>query len=96
MNKDSIPDLSGKCVSIRIEGSDYSHDLCDPHFEYQGGRLFIVGYIPVGSSESGWDNNQIGAIDWARVRNYVLFNNLEEYTKAIKISESYEPEKDEK
>ncbi len=96
MDKDFLPDFSGKCISMRIEHSECSHDLNDPHFEYQGGRLFIVGTIPEGSSESGWDNNQTGAVDWARVRNYVLFNNLDEYVKAVKISESFEPEEKDK
>ena len=89
MDKDSLPDFTGKCLSIRIEHSDYSHDLFDPHFEYQGGRLFLIGTIPEGSSESGWDNNQIGAIDWARVRNYILFNSIDEYFQAVKVSESH-------
>lgn len=92
MTKDNLPDFSGKCISMRVIDSDHSHDLFDPHFENQGGKLFIVGTIPVGSTDSGWDANQIGAIDWAGVRNYVLFQDLESYTKAVEISEAYEPE----
>ena len=96
MNNDSLPDLAGKCISMRIEHSEYCHDLFNPHFEYQGGRLFIVGTIPENSSESGWDDNQTGAVAWERVRNYVLFENLEIYFKAIKKSESFKPKKEKK
>lgn len=93
MNKDDIPDFSGKCLSLKILESENSHDLYDPKFEYQAGRLFLVGTIPPGSSDSGWDANQKGAIAWEMVRNYVQFNSLEEFTKAVEISESYQ-EKD--
>lgn len=90
MDKDDMPDFSGKCLSLKILEPDHSHDLFDPKFEYQAGRLFLVGTIPPCSSESGWDANKMGAIAWDLVRNYVLFNSLEEFTKAIEISESYQ------
>ena len=96
MHKDSLPDFSGKCISMRIKHSDYSHDLYDPHFEYQGGRLFLIGTIPEDSSESGWDDNQTGAVDWEGVRSYVLFENLETYVKAVKKAESFKPKKGKK
>jgi hypothetical protein len=70
--------------------------LFDPHFEYQGGRLFLIGTIPEGSSDSGWDNNQIGAIDWSRVRNYILFNSLDDYFQAVKVSELHQSEENDK
>lgn len=90
MNKEFLPDFSGQCISIRLSDSDCSHDLYDPRFEYQGGRLFLVGTIPQGSSESDWDAGQIGAVDWARVRNYILFPDLDTFIAAVKISESWQ------
>jgi len=62
----------------------------------QGGKLFIVGTVPVGCSESGWDAGHVGAAEWALVRSYVLFENFDTYTKAVKLSESYYKDTDEK
>lgn len=87
MNKDSLPDFSGKCISLMLIDEKYSHDLNDPHFEYQGGRLFIVGIIPEISTSSGWSGNQIGGVAWDRVRDYVLFQNFESYLEAVQKSE---------
>ena len=96
MDKENIPDFSNKCISMSLIDSESSHDLFDPQFEYQCGKLFIVGKVPVGCSESGWDAGHIGAAEWAQVRSYVLFENLEAYTKAVKISDSYYENKNEK
>lgn len=73
---------------------DVSHDLFDPHFENQGNRLFIVGTIPKGSTESNWVDNCQGAVAWDRVQDYVVFDDLDSYTKAIRISEDYHSKKD--
>ncbi|GAB6098093.1 hypothetical protein JCM14469_43490 [Desulfatiferula olefinivorans] len=86
---DNLPDLSGRCVSISIMDDDISHDLNDPHFEIQGGRLFIVGTTPKGSTSSDWIAGCQCAIAWDRVTDYVVFKNLKAYTKSIKISEEF-------
>lgn len=88
MNKVALPNFSGKCISMMLINESHSHDLNNPHFEYQGGRLFIIGTIPEGASESDWSGNQTGAVAWDRVRDYVLFDNLETYTNAVKKSET--------
>ncbi len=93
--QDNLPDFSGKCISMSLHGNQESHDLSDPHFENQGGQLFIVGTIPRRATDSGWSANQIGAVAWSQVRNYVLFENLSEYERAVAISESYDPEYEE-
>jgi len=90
MNKHDLPDFSGTCLSLRILESEHSHDLYDPHFEVQAGRLFLVGTIPHGSSDSGWDASQKGAVAWEHVRSYVLFESLEAFGRAIEISENCE------
>ena len=67
-----------------------SHDLDNPRFEYQGDRLFIIGTIPVISTDSGWSGNQIGGVAWDLVKEYVLFPDLETYTRSVKKSESFD------
>lgn len=90
MNKDTLPNWSGKCVSMMLIDESHSHDLNDPHFEYQGGRLFVVGTIPEVATDSGWSANQIGGVAWDRVRDYVLFENVESYMQGVLRSEEYE------
>lgn len=87
MDKEAIPDFSGKCISMRLIDEPHSHDLNNPHFEYQGGRLFIIGTIPEIATDSGWSANQTGGVAWDRVRDYVLFENIDSYTQAVKKSE---------
>ncbi|USD19915.1 hypothetical protein [Microbulbifer variabilis] len=96
MDKENISDFSGKCISMRLTDLECSHDLHNPRFEYQGGKLFIVGEISVGCSESGWNAGHIGAAEWAQVRSYMLFDGFKAYTKAIKVSESYYENSEEK
>ncbi|WP_157533289.1 hypothetical protein [Microbulbifer variabilis] len=96
IDKEDIPDFSGKCISMCLTDSECRHDLDNPRFEYQGGKLFIVGEVPVGCGESGWDAGHVGAAKWAQVRSYVLFDNFEAYTKAVKVSVSYYENSDEK
>ncbi len=90
----NLPNFSGKCLSISIMRDETSHDLYDPHFEIQGDRLFIVGTIPKGSTSSDWVANCQGAVAWDQVTDYFIFESLDEWNKAIKISEAYH-EKDE-
>ncbi len=98
MNKleEKLPDFSGKCISITIKDDSISHDLYDSHFEMQGGRLFIIGTVPEGSSASNWIANCQYAVAWDRITDYVVFENLESYTKATKISEEYHKDDEEK
>ncbi len=96
LDKNDLPDFSGKCISISLIDDSVSHDLCNPHFEYQGNRLFIVGTIPEGATESDWAANKIGAIAWDRVLQYFVFDNLKDYQKAIKKSEDYQKTKKKK
>ena len=87
---DQTPDLTGKCVSITSTADDTSHDLHDPHFEMQGGRLFIVGTIPAGSTSSDWVANCQGAVAWDTVSDYIVFDSLDAWKKAVKISAAHE------
>ena len=93
MPEKTMPDWSGKCISMILMDSAVSHDLESPRFETLGGRTFIVGTIPKGASVSGWSDLQSAGIAWDRVSNYFLFDDLDSYYKAVKISESYKKKK---
>ena len=88
MDKDSLPDFSGKTISMMLINESHSHDLDNPRFEYQGGRLFIVGTIPKVATESGWNALHVGAVAWDQVRDYTLFPDLAAYETAVAKSES--------
>lgn len=96
MKENDYPDFSDKCLSIRIADSEHSFDLCNPKFEWQAGKLFLVGVVPKGSSASNWDEGKINAVLWDQVRSYLVFDSAEEITKAFEISEKFhaEDEKD--
>jgi len=95
MNEIDYPDFTGKCLSIMISDSDHSFDLCNPKFELQAGKLFIVGTVPKDSSASNWDVGKTNAVLWDQVRSYLVFDSEEEITKAFGISEKFST-KDEK
>lgn len=89
MNEKQFPDFSGKCLSIATDDGENSHDLFNPSFEYQGNRLFIVGTIPEGSTESGWTDGCIGAVAWDRVVEYAIFKDLDSFQKGAALSKQY-------
>ncbi len=91
-----IPDYSGKCLSLSIKDDSTSHDVCDPRFEFQGGRLFIIGTVPSGATVSDWCKNKTVAIAWDRVTEYYVFEDFKDYEKAVKKSEDYHSKKKKK
>ena len=91
--KITYPDFSGKCLSITTQDDSASRDLFDPHFENQGGKLFIVGTTPENATESNWVSGQISAVAWDRVTDYFIFPDMDSYQKAIKISEDHDSSK---
>jgi len=60
MNKELFPDFSGKTTSMVLIDESRSHDLDNPRFEYQGGRLFIIGIVPEIATESGKNGGRWG------------------------------------
>ena len=92
VDKDQLPDFSGKCISLDTMDDSVSHDLCDPLFEYLGGRLFIVGTIPQNSTESNWTVGCKGSVAWERVTSYTLFDDPDEFANAIKVSALHQKE----
>ena len=88
-DKNTVPDFSGKCVSFALIDESTCNDINDPQFEYQGGRLFVVGTIPKGATTSDWAAGAQGAVAWDRVTDYIVFENEESYSKATKVSEEH-------
>jgi len=88
--KNTLPDFSGKCVSMSLEGDDTSYDLFDPHFEMQGGRLFIVGTVPHDATRSNWCEGCLSAVAWDHVTDYVVLDSLLAWKRALKKSRSIE------
>jgi hypothetical protein len=93
MVKKKIPDFKGKCLSLSIMDDSCNHDLWSPYFDYQGGRLFILGTIPAGASEADWSAGCKGAVAWDQVTEYVVFDSVEAYTEAINKSKKNQKKK---
>lgn len=71
----------------------HNYDLFNPYFDYQADRLFILGTIPAGASESDWSAGCKGAVAWDRVTEYVVFDSLEAYNAAVNKSEENQKKK---
>jgi len=87
--KENYPDFKGKVLSITIKDDTINRDLIDPHFENQAGRIFIIGTVPKGATESDWVEACKSSVAWDRITDYFTFDSLEEYSKAIQVSEDY-------
>ena len=71
---ESIPNFSGKCISIKTLGSDQeSIEIDNPIFENQLGRIFISGVSPKGATESGWIEGKSVSVAWDQVSEYYVF-----------------------
>ena len=90
---DGVPDFSGKCISCDMLNEDTCLDLCEPRFESQGGRLFLVGVIPAGCTSSDWAEGCTAAIAWDRVTSYIVLDSAGEYQRRITISKEHREEK---
>ena len=93
--QETYPDFKGKCLSILTQDDTANHDLFNPHFENQAGRIFIVGTVPKDSTESNWNTGNIVSVAWDRVAEYYTFEDLETYYKATKISEEFHKDDEE-
>ncbi len=88
--RDDLPDFSGKYISISIDADGYNHDLKDPRFEMQGGRLFIIGTVPPNATQSDWSVNSRAGVAWEHVTSYNLFDSEEQYIEATMKAEADE------
>ena len=55
-------------------------------------RLFLGGTVPEGATDSGWSTGHTGAVAGDQVSDYVLFEDLHAYQKAVSKSEAYDEE----
>lgn len=90
MNDIKLPNFNGKILSIELQEDSTNYDLISPFFEMQGNRLFLIGEIPKGATDSNWTKGKTFALAWERVDHYIIFDSLEDYQKRIKISKDYE------
>jgi hypothetical protein len=76
----SLPDFSKKLVSINLSSDDDVRVVNHPHWENQGGRIFLVGTVPAGGSIG------VCAVDWDQATDYLVFDSADEYRERLKIS----------
>lgn len=81
----SLPDFSGKLVSVSFSGADDSCSLANPHWETQGDRLFLVGTVPPGGSTRDWCKGIVSAVAWDQVSDYIVFDSIEDYQARLRI-----------
>ncbi len=85
--KRTLPDFTKKLVSVSFAAADDSQCIAHPHWEAQGGRLFLVGTVPRGGSTRDWCEGVVSAIAWDQVSDYLVFDSVEDYQARLKIYE---------
>jgi hypothetical protein len=58
-----------------------------PRWETQGGRLFLVGIVPLGGSANDWCSGIASAVAWDKVTDYLVFDSAAEYAERLRIYE---------
>ena len=78
---DSLPDFAGKVVMVYpTHKPDADGEvLCDPRFEQQGGRLFLLGTPAPGTTVNNWLEGRTVAVAWDTIDVYCVFNSLNDY-----------------
>ena len=89
MKKAALPDFKDKVVQASIVGDNHAYAMGSPHFEMQGGRLFLVGVVPPGGTSSNWSAGAVVAVDWDRVTDYLVFDSAEVYLKGREKERRY-------
>jgi hypothetical protein len=81
MKKATLPDFKGKVVSVGIATDNYGYAINSPHWENQGGRLFLIGEVPSYGSVRGWADGAVRAVAWDQVTDYYVFDSLNDFIK---------------
>jgi hypothetical protein len=82
--KSYLPDFSHKVLSVSIAGEDDGRCLEHPEWEMQGGRLFLVGTVPLNASRNDWCGGVPSAVAWNQVTDYLVFNSAKHYAKSLR------------
>jgi hypothetical protein len=85
MAEKTLPDLRGKVIAIALAGTPDGHGtiIVDPHFEEEGGKLFIVGEIPAGVNPGDWNAGTTNHVNWDHVIEYTVFDSVEDYRQRV-------------
>ena len=83
---DSIPDFTNKIVTFSTTDSTLA--LSNPQFEIQGGRLFVLGTVPNGSTINNWAEGRTCAVAWDAVTDYMVFDTVKQYVDLLAKSEA--------
>jgi hypothetical protein len=81
MKKTTLPDFKGKVVSVGLASDHYSYAMNSPHWEIQGGKLFLIGSVPHYGSVRNWSEGVVRAIAWDEVTDYLVFESIDDYIK---------------
>jgi len=85
--KAGLSDFTNKVVSVSIAGEDDGRCLEHPHWETQGGRLFLVGTVPGGASSNNWCGGIPSAVAWDAVTDYLVFDSAKHYLERVRVYE---------
>ena len=85
--KRKLPDFTNKLVSLGLHGEDEGRPVLHPHWELQGGRLFLVGTVPRGGSSGDWCEGLMDAVAWDEVTDYLVFDSAAHYRQRLAVYE---------
>ena len=85
--KKTLPDFTQKLVSMSIAGEDSGRAVDRPHWEMQGGRLFLVGTVPCSGSTRDWCEGVKSAVAWDQVTDYLVFDSVDHYRERLRVYE---------
>lgn len=79
--KDTLPDFTGKLVSISFADASGAMLLESPHWAMQGGKLFLTGMVTSDTTDDDWMEGLEGAVAWDKVSDYVVFESAADFRK---------------
>jgi len=88
MNKDNLPDFTGKLVVFYTRNAPRGIDdgvlLEFVSFTEYGNRLFLTGRIPSTDSKGlDWISNLQAGLAWDDVTHFMMFNSREDYLERM-------------
>ncbi len=93
MKKTKHPDFNDKFLSLSVIGDDHTLTMDTPHFELQGDRWFIIGFVPHSATNGDWSEGALRAVAWDQVNEYLVFDSADHYRKGLKKFAKYEKSK---